>query len=407
MHDSPPIPYLYLLRRTVVLATLLLCVTVYVVNPPDGCVQHAHDHANHGDAPVVTASSSTAPVAASPDSGFFRADTAREWAFPQDHGQHPAYQTEWWYYTGTLSTDEGRDFGVQVTIFRRALEATLTERDSEWATRDVYLGHFAIADLEAGQFHVAERVARGAADLAGASHDEHRVWVEGWRVDPTADGFQFDINAPDEAIALETSSRYLASPTLQGATPGLSIKSLTGQASYYYSLPRIPTSGTLMVDGASYQVTGELWMDHEFGTNQLAPDQVGWDWFAMQFADGRSLMLYQLRRRDGTQDPASTGTLIAVDGTPTHLPNGSFALIPGRTWRSAESNARYPVVWQVQVPAHGIDVTVSARMDDQELRTIESTGVIYWEGAIAVTGSHPGKGYLEMTGYSGSLGARF
>jgi predicted secreted hydrolase len=181
-----------------------------------------------------------------------------------------------------------------------------------------------------------------------------------------------------------------------------------GNASHYYSLPRMPTSGTLTIDGRAVAVTGLSWMDHEFGTSFLEPEQIGWDWFSIQLEDGRSLMIYRFRRADGAPDPRSSGTLIQADGATVPITSRTgFQLEPRRTWTSTESGAQYPVVWQVGVPSLNIDLEVSAAVDAQELRTAESAGVTYWEGAVTVTGeiagsAVKGRGYLEMTGYAGA-----
>ncbi|MEO7993537.1 MAG: lipocalin-like domain-containing protein [bacterium] len=388
------------------LALMLILIAV------PGCSRDIAPSATSGDRhqplPIAAAPAGSVQATGLSLSGFPLADHAREFVFPRDHGKHPEYETEWWYYTGTLSDDNGHDFGVQVTIFRRALTPPVeTGRAASWATRDVYLAHFAIADLSRGTFTVAERLARGAGDLADASLDSHDVHLLDWTVSPISNGFHLNLADTEKGIGLRADNADGGPPILHGVIPGLSLKGGPNQASYYYSLPRIRTVGTLTSHGKEYPVAGLLWMDHEFGSNQLAPGQRGWEWFAFQFDDGSSVMLYQLRRSDGTVDPASSGTWIGPDGTTTHLLQSDFTLTPTRTWKSPQSGGEYPVAWHCVIPSVGCDVTVTPRLDACELVTTESTGITYWEGPIRTAGTHAGHGYLEMTGYVESLGARF
>ena len=199
-------------------------------------------------------------------------------------------------------------------------------------------------------------------------------------------------------------------PPLLNGQQGLSQKSAgAGNASLYYSLTRMKTSGTVTVEGTSHAVTGLSWLDREWATNQLGPDQVGWDWVALHLSDGSDLMLYQLRRKDGTADPYSSGTWRAADGTSRHLAQGDFTLtpVPGRTWSSRKSGGTYPIAWQIRLPAESLTLEVAAVLPDQELAL---DPIAYWEGAVEVTGTRRGQpltaeGYLEMTGYSGPLKA--
>jgi len=179
----------------------------------------------------------------------------------------------------------------------------------------------------------------------------------------------------------------------------------TGNASHYYSLCRLDTSGQIVVGGESFEVTGLSWMDHEFGTSFLDDEQIGWDWFSIQLEDGRDLMLFEIRRKDGSVDPRSSGTLIESDGAPIHLGHEEFSLLPLQKWQSSASGATYPIGWAVEVPRFGLHLDVTAAVEDQELRTPESTGVTYWEGSVTTEGRFGdkkvrGRGYLEMTGYA-------
>jgi predicted secreted hydrolase len=200
---------------------------------------------------------------------------------------------------------------------------------------------------------------------------------------------------------------------LQG-DKGLSRKGATeGNASYYYSFSRLSTSGTLTVEGKSFQVSGNSWMDHEFSSSFLEPKQVGWDWFSIQLHSGVDLMLYRMRRADGTADEFSSGSLVSANGEVTQLKHADFTLSPLQTWRSPETSADYPVHWQIELPRLGYRLRVRPAFDQQEMTTDGTTGINYWEGSIEVEGEGPqgselGRGYLEMTGYTGrSLGSLF
>ncbi|MCP5157532.1 MAG: carotenoid 1,2-hydratase [Ectothiorhodospiraceae bacterium] len=333
--------------------------------------------------------------------GFARASTPRAFVFPADHGSHPEFRTEWWYFTGTLRAEDGRRFGFQLTFFRFAVAAEQPPRDSAWATRQVWMAHFAVSDEAGRRFAAHERFARGALGMAGARAAPFRVWLDDWAVDGADRGLAPAVlraREGDDAIELALSP---GKPVVLQGDAGLSRKSAEpGNASYYYSLTRLPARGVVTVDGVRHTVRGEAWLDREWGTSALAADQVGWDWFALRLDDGRELMFYQLRRRDGTADPASAGSLVEVDGRRRPLAAGDVRLTARSTWRSPRSGARYPVAWRLEVPAEGIDLEVVPWLTDQEL----DVSFRYWEGAVDVRGragdrAVRGEGYLEMTGY--------
>lgn len=334
--------------------------------------------------------------------GFARAFAPRPFGFPTDHGPHPEFQTEWWYYTGNLSSTAGRQFGFQLTFFRRALTATPAERASDFATSQIYLAHFAVSDVDGGQFFAYDRLARGAAGLAGASGQPFRVWLEDWyAAGEGPGGMHMQIAARQEDVAIQLAlDGSFKPPVLQGER-GLSQKSTEpGNASYYYSLTRMPAEGSVSLGGTDYQVRGLAWMDREWSTSALAPNQIGWDWFALQLDDGRDLMYYQVRRDDGSADPLSKGTLVAAEGAATLIAGADVTLEPLGSWASPRSGATYPAAWRLRIPAQGLDLTVTPKLADQEL----PLAIVYWEGAVTVSGSAGGKpvggsGYLEMTGY--------
>jgi predicted secreted hydrolase len=344
---------------------------------------------------------------ATDDRGYARALAPREFSFPADHGPHPDFRTEWWYYTGNLATAEGRRFGFQLTFFRSALAPEMPERGSAWATRQAWLAHFTVTDVEEERFHSSERWSRGAVGLAGVRATPFRVWVEDWSAaaaaGETGPVFPMRLRAAEGEVAIDLKLAPGKRPVLQGDR-GLSRKSAEpGNASYYYSLTRMPANGTVRVGSETFTVEGAAWMDREWSTSSLGEKQVGWDWFALQLAGGTDLMLYQLRQADGRGDPASSGSFVAPDGTSRTLTFRDFSLEALDHWQSPRSRARYPSRWRLRVPSEGLDLTVAPRLADQEL----DVSFRYWEGAVAVEGTHrgtpvEGKGYVELTGYAES-----
>lgn len=328
------------------------------------------------------------------DAGYAKAVAPREFSFPHDNGPHPEFRTEWWYYTGNLDGDQGERLGYQLTFFRQALAPEAPQRASEWATRQVYMAHFAVTKAPDG-FASRERFSRGAAGLAGAQADPYRVWLESWEAAEVSPGVT-RLQAADGPIAIDLTLRDGKPVVLQGDA-GLSQKSEeSGNASYYYSLTRMPTDGTVTFNGQTYTVTGSSWFDREFGTSALGPDVVGWDWFALQLDDGRDVMFYQLRRKDGTIEPVSSGTLVAPDGTSRRLSRDEVKIDTIATWQSPRTGAVYPAKWRLQIPSADITVDITPILADQEL----DVSFAYWEGAVNVTGSATGRGYIEMTGYA-------
>ena len=324
--------------------------------------------------------------------------------FPRDHASHPEYRIEWWYYTGNLADSSSRRFGFQLTFFRAGVR-TRPENPSRWAVRDLFMAHLALSDLQTGRFHFAERLNRAGPGWAGASTKTYRVWNESWEAGLGGDG-RHRLRARDGDFGIDLELEPGRRPLLHGQA-GLSQKGTReGNASHYYSLTRMPTRGSIRVDGREFEISGLSWMDHEFGTSFLEPEQIGWDWFALQLDSGQDLMLFQLRRSDGRRDPHSGGTLLDASGQSRALGLSDFTMEPVKTWQSPHSGARYPIQWRLSLPGRKLRLTVTAAQPDQELRTPRSTRVTYWEGAVVVTGTCgadpvTGRGYLEMTGYSG------
>ena len=359
-------------------------------------------------APPLAASLEALPAAGASD-GFARATQPGAIVFPRDLGPHDDYQTEWWYYTGNLTTADGRPFGFQFTIFRRALTPpgdSAAPTGDGWRSNQVYLAHFAISDIAADAFYPTERFSRGAAGLAGATAAPYRVWLEDWSVEEIAAG-QVRLRARTDAVALDLTLTPTLPPVLHG-DDGLSQKGPeVGNASYYYSLVQQAAAGTVTVGGEAFDVTGRAWQDHEWSTSALSEGAVGWDWLSLQLDDGSALMLFEIRRADGTREALSAGSFIAPDGTLTPLALGDWTLAVTDTWTSPTSGAEYPAGWRITVPSLGLELTGAPQMTDQEL----NLSTVYWEGAVKFSGTRDGapvsaQGYIELTGYAGSMAGR-
>lgn len=349
--------------------------------------------------------------------GYLRAVEPREFRFPRDHGVHPGFRHEWWYYTGNLTTPEGRRFGFQLTFFRIALAPGVRsgpgEDGSAWRSEAVYMAHFALTDVEAGRFHHAQRFSRNGLALAGAApgpadpEAPFGVWLEGWKVkaladprcEPGAGCHAVELVAHEGEIGLRLRLTAAKPPVLQGEG-GLSQKSADpGNASYYYSMTRLDAVGEVSLGGEPLAVAGSAWMDREWSTSALGPEQTGWDWFALQLSDGSELMFYRLRLRDGSMDPHSAGVWVDPDGRTQRLEADDVGLEVRDHWTSPRSGIRYPALWTLSLA--DIELTVAPVLPDQELT---ETVVRYWEGAVDVSGAVRGRevgggGYVELAGY--------
>jgi predicted secreted hydrolase len=340
--------------------------------------------------------------------GFARALAPRPFVFPRDHGPHPEFRTEWWYYTGNLRDSTGRHFGFQLTFFRFALAPSMPPRASAWASREAYMAHFALTDTTGQRFSAASRLSRGVLGLAGARAEPFKVWVEDWSVEGIGgDAATVRLQAAEADVSIDLRLESAKRVVLQGER-GLDRKGPEpGNASYYYSLTRMPVTGRIAARGASFEVTGIAWMDREWGTSALGAHLVGWDWMALQLDDGRDLMLYQLRGTDGRPDRFSGGSLTAADGSSRPLAFGDFRIEVLDTWSSPRDGTRYPSRWRVSVPAEALEVDVVPTLADQEL----ALSVRYWEGAVRVQGAPGGRptagvGYVELVGYAGHANTR-
>ncbi len=334
---------------------------------------------------------------------YLHAVAGRPLVFPRDHGPHRKFRIGWWYFTGNLETAEGRSFGYQLTFFRVALKPGRARRASAWGSRQMYMAHFAISDIDSGRFYRHQRLAREGLKLAGAKAQPFQLWLEDWRVDSVQPGrfLPLVLSARTETQSGEFALRLEIGPgkprVLQGQE-GYSVKSSeAGNASYYYSYTRLPTRGSLETPAGHFQVRGLSWFDREWSSSQLSVGQTGWDWFALQLKDGRDLMFYRLRLRSGEPDPNSAGLVVEAGGASRWIPARDFTLRPIRYWADP-AGRRYPVAWRLGY--ENMKLEIQPRLDTQAY----THGIPYWEGAVRVTGRDSGIavsgfGYMELSGY--------
>jgi predicted secreted hydrolase len=347
------------------------------------------------------------PLVRADTDSFIQAREGFRYQFPRDHGSHDQFRTEWWYYTGNVTAKDGRPFGYQLTFFRRGMPLDQVKTlPSKWSITQLYLAHFAISDFKHGRFHFFEKLSRAGLGKAGANADHLQVWIDQWRAESSASSEGgHTLRASDGDVSIELTV-VPQKPLVIHGTTGISRKgSDPGQASHYYSFSRLGTSGRITIGNESFEVTGTSWMDHEFGSADLGKDLVGWDWFSIQLDDRTELMLYRMRRTDGSTDPVSSGTFIDGRGKSRHLSMTDFTLEPVTMWTSPTSQARYPQTWHLSIPSKHLSLEVVPRMPQQELTTGRSTQVTYWEGAVDVKGAADGttvtgRGYMELTGYA-------
>ncbi|HEX5047839.1 MAG TPA: lipocalin-like domain-containing protein [Gammaproteobacteria bacterium] len=354
-----------------------------------------------GDSPSSGSFSGTRFLGDPATNGFARATGPREFSFPADHGQHSEYRTEWWYFTGNLRDADGRRYGFELTFFRIGLAAEAAARQSAWGASQMWMAHFAVTDADGHRFAAVERLARDALGLAGASSAPFRVWVKDWSAEGTfAEGrTDFHLRARDGGLAIDLRLEGTGAPVLQG-DGGLDAKGPEpGNASYYYSMPRVAAKGELTTNGRSAEVSGTVWVDREWSTSALSEGIVGWDWFALRLRDGRDLMFYRLRRSDGSASEFSGGSLVESDGiTRRRLHAADVDAEALGWWTSPQTAVRYPIRWRLRVPSAGVDLDVEPYIPNQEL----VLSVRYWEGAVGASGAGgepEAEGYLELAGY--------
>jgi predicted secreted hydrolase len=329
---------------------------------------------------------------------FDRAIAARSWQFPRDHGRHDRFKLEWWYFTGNLRDSAGKKFGYQLTFFRSGFSPGPTTRPSAWGMSDLYFAHAAISDLDGKKFAFKDRLERARPGLALASDQTMDVSLLDWSA--KLDGDVISLAATEKDFAMNLQCRLGRGPILQGPG-GVNAKwREPGEASYYYSMTRLKTSGTLTIAGKTFSVDGQSWMDHEFSSDPMASNQIGWDWMGLQLNGGTDLMIYRMRSSDGSADYLS-GTRTTPDGQPHYLSAQQIKLTNSDIWTSPTTGGKYPQKWTVSLDGQP-PITVQSEMPGQELITTASTKVTYFEGAASVRDEaerNIGEGYLEMTGY--------
>ncbi len=328
--------------------------------------------------------------------------------FPRDNFNHSAYRTEWWYYTGNVTSSSGHRFGFELTFFRQGI--SLEANRSPWYVHDLYMAHFALSDLSGHRYEHAERINRAGPGIAGIDAARQVIWNGNWRAHIGERSQQ--LQAITDAFGIDLSLAS-AKPLIVQGRGGISRKAAgIGHASHYVSLTRLLTSGSVRLNGADYRVTGTSWMDHEFFTGSMSSDESGWDWISLQFDNNTELMLYRMRHKDGTIDPFSSGSYVDASGRTTFLSASDFSMQPeDDLWMSPKTKGRYPLRWQISVPRFGLEGTVTTALRNQELTS--KFGPSYWEGATVAAANQSGVslhgvGYLEMTGYAaGAANTKF
>ena len=340
---------------------------------------------------------------AAPAQDYSRALPGYQFQFPRDYFNHEEYQTEWWYYTGNVRAPNGHRFGFELTFFRQGVSRAT--KSDPWFVHDLWMAHMALSDIDGKHFYHQERLNRTGPGIAGVDAEAAIVWNGNWmaQIGEKKEALHAVGNAFEFALDLQPAKP----PVVQGQN-GISQKAAgAGRASHYFSVTRLATSGSIQLDGKTYSVEGTSWMDHEFFTGSMAPDEVGWDWISLQLQDGSELMLYRLRHRDGSIDPYSSGSYVDGRGNTRFLAASDFIMTPAAdTWTSAETKAAYPARWHVSVPQLKLELDTTTPLRDQELTS--RFGPSYWEGAVDSAGTLAGAplrgvGYLEMTGYASSV----
>jgi predicted secreted hydrolase len=351
----------------------------------------------------------TAAATAEETPGWLQVTGPPELRYPRDHGAHFEYRTEWWYVTGVVADEGGHRFGFQITFFRQGLApGDPRPGDSRLRARQVVAAHLAIADISAQRFHHSERLRRVAGGLAGASQTDLEVWLDDWQMKRGADGvISVRARDPERGTGLELELHPEREPVRHGDRGYSQKGGEKGNASVYLSWTRLQVVGEMEVDDTPVTVTGEAWFDHEWGTSQLGAEVVGWDWFSLRLDDGRDVMLYQLRRANGSENGFSSGTIVSPGGETVRLAAEDFEIVPTEHWTSRRTGGTYPSRWRLRVPRYGLDLMVLPLLADAELDGTATTGVVYWEGPVEAGGSHVGAGYVELTGYAGTLEGLF
>ncbi len=335
------------------------------------------------------------------DDQFEKVLKPRKFNFPQDHGAHQEYRSEWWYFTGNLESQSGRKFGYQLTFFRYALNRNKVSSISAWRSNQMYMAHLALTDVENKRFYTEEKFSRAANGLAGSSTKKLWVWLYNWSAEMRdTDNSPIHLTAKTDQFTIELLLEPQKPLVLQGQE-GFSRKSNNpGNASYYYSYTRLKTNGVIRISNQFLTVSGSSWMDREWSTSSLSPEQIGWDWFSLQFSDNSELMYYQFRRKDAHADKNNAGALFLADNSKIPLGPTDISIKILEHWKSPHSDISYPSLWRLSIPSQQIEITIKPLINDQEL----NLSYRYWEGAVSIQGiknGNPvrGRGYVELTGY--------
>lgn len=351
------------------------------------------------------------------ESGYLSVNGPCHLRFPEDHGTHPGFRTEWWYYTGNLRSSEGDAFGFQLTFFRRQTtpprrEYTRSSPSSRWRTDQVFAAHAALSDISGGTFLQAERMSRAVLGLAGVLQDRHSttVFLGNWAAAPGPQTHTLKVDTGQ--FALDLTLRPLKAPVLHGDSGYCRKGRMPQSAGCYYSFTRLEATGTIDLRGRRRSVRGTAWMDHEFSSAPLEEDLAGWDWFSLQFSDNTELMVYLMREKDGSWSTASSGTFVDASGGTTRLESTDIEPRVLAHWNSPDSGARYPQKWSLRILPLDMEITVDSSLRSQEMRSAGTTGVTYWEGSVAARGTRAGtpvdaQGYMELTGYDKPLTGMF
>jgi len=334
---------------------------------------------------------------------FAQVDEPWQFQFPADHGAHPNFRTESWYFTGNLATAQGRHFGFQLTFFRLALTPEPPQSRSAWSAHQVYRSHFAVTDVATAQFFAFERFSRAALGLSGAQETPVTIWLENWVMKApgvNGDPSVFHLQAAENDIRIDlnlTSSK----PAVLADNSGLFANGTgPGNAFYFYWLPRLTVQGTLQIKSEPFSVTGLAWLDRAWGDVSLTRGQLALNRFALQLNDGREILCFQLHRRDGSGIPITTALLVSRDGTTQSFGRRELSLETLDYWTSSHDASRYPARWQLHIPDAELELTIIPYLADQEM----NFAIRYWGGAVRVSGqangrSLRGSGYVELTGY--------
>jgi predicted secreted hydrolase len=336
------------------------------------------------------------------ESGYAPVVSGKSWVFPRDYGAHADFRTEWWYVTGWLHTQQNEDLGFQITFFRTKPHAQ-DANPSAFAPREILIAHCAISDPKHGRLWQDQRIRRAGMGLAAAATADTDVSIEAWHLQRGAGGYRAKIDAADFSLDLTLTE---SQPVLLNGAQGLSRKGPdAAAASYYYSLPHLKVSGTVARQAQRQPVAGEAWFDHEWSSEYLNPDAVGWDWVGLNLKDGAALMAFRMRDAQGEQIWAG-GTYRSASGAQQAFEPSDIHFSAKRAWVSPRTAVRYPVQWSLTAGMQHFEI--NALMDDQENDTRLSTGAIYWEGAVRAyqEGTEVGRGYLELTGYGERLKLR-